>query len=628
MNAPKPPTGIRHFLLFGMLGLFVLTGAVPARAVTYAYDSPLGFEWTHASGAVDHYNVYLSVDGDPFELLEEVTDNTCQVDAQEGRTYVLQVEAEDALGQVGPMSDPSDEVSVFLNGAPNDSDGDGMTNAWEASYGLNPFDPSDAAADPDGDGLTNLGEFNAGTDPTDSDTDDDGYLDGEDPYPLDPLNGETNSRPVADAGEDQELDPTVVTLDGSGSHDPDQDLLSYTWTQQEGPDVALSDSHIPSPAFLGKTAGEYVFELVVSDGMLLSLPDEVVITIRNVPPAADAGPDHEVYVGTEVVLDGSDSADPNEDSLSYAWTQVTGAQVALQGANSESASFVPADPGVYVFELVTFDGQAFSPADAVQVIVNTPINHVPMADAGEDQAAKVGDTVTLDGSGCSDPDGDPLTYAWSQVEGPETVVLEGAFTVEARFEAPGTGLYRFRLIVNDGKVDSPPDNVTVTVESPGNQAPVAVVVDVDPVSVGDWVVLDGSGSFDPDEDPLTYIWSQTGGPLATLENPEAPFAGFYAVTEDTLVFELVVHDGEVASAPAAVEVQVLAGDPPRVPPPMPRPQVQSDSGGGGCSISMRGNPQQKVDTTDIGYLLTLFLPAIGAAWFQKRRYRRRKGLTE
>jgi hypothetical protein len=610
-----------------MLGLFVLTGAVPARAVTYAYDSPLAFVWTPASGAVDHYNVYLSVDGEPFELLEEVNDNTCQVDAQEGQTYVVQVEAEDALGQVGPMSDPSDEVAVFLNGSPNDSDGDGMSNAWEATYGLNPFDPSDAAADPDDDGLTNLGEFNTGTDPTDPDTDDDGYLDGEDPYPLDPLNGNTNSRPIADAGEDQELDPTVVTLDGSGSHDPDQDLLSYTWTQQEGPEVELSDSNIPSPAFLGKTAGEYVFELVVSDGTLLSQPDEVVITIRNVPPTADAGPDHEVYVGTEVVLDGRGSADPNEDPLSYSWAQVTGTLLPLQGANSESASFVPDEPGVYVFELVAFDGQSFSPADEVQVVVNTPINHVPTADAGEDQTAKVGDTVTLDGSGSSDPDGDPLMYAWSLVEGPETVVLEGASTVEPRFEAPGTGRYRFQLIVKDGKVDSPPDSVVVTVETPGNQAPVAVAVDVDPVGLGAWVVLNGSDSFDPDEDPLTYIWSQTGGALATLENPDRPFAGFYAVTEDTLVFELVVHDGEVASAPATVEVQILAGDAPGVQPPAPRPRVQSD-GGGGCSVSMRGSPQQKVDTTDVGYLLTLFLPAIGAAWYQKRRCRRRKGLTE
>ena len=181
MNAPKAPSGIRHILLCGILGTFLLTGSVTAHAVTYANQSPLSFQWGDASGTVDHYNVYVSVDGQPFELLEQADACTCQLAAEDGRNYVLQVEAEDAGGRVGPMSDLSDQVVVYLNGSPEDTDGDGMSNAWEASYGLNPFDPTDAAGDLDSDGITNLGEFNAETDPTDTDTDDDGVPDGDDP---------------------------------------------------------------------------------------------------------------------------------------------------------------------------------------------------------------------------------------------------------------------------------------------------------------------------------------------------------------------------------------------------------------------------------------------------------------
>ena len=48
-----------------------------------------------------------------------------------------------------------------------DSDGDGMPDAWEKRYGLNPNDASDANADADGDGFTNLEEYLAKTDPTD-----------------------------------------------------------------------------------------------------------------------------------------------------------------------------------------------------------------------------------------------------------------------------------------------------------------------------------------------------------------------------------------------------------------------------------------------------------------------------
>lgn len=49
----------------------------------------------------------------------------------------------------------------------SDGDADGMVDAWERQFGLNPHDPSDANADSDGDEFTNLEEFKAGTDPSD-----------------------------------------------------------------------------------------------------------------------------------------------------------------------------------------------------------------------------------------------------------------------------------------------------------------------------------------------------------------------------------------------------------------------------------------------------------------------------
>jgi hypothetical protein len=58
-----------------------------------------------------------------------------------------------------------------------DSDHDGMPDAWERCYALDPFDASDAALDLDGDGLTNLQECNLGTDPTKRDSDCDGMDD-------------------------------------------------------------------------------------------------------------------------------------------------------------------------------------------------------------------------------------------------------------------------------------------------------------------------------------------------------------------------------------------------------------------------------------------------------------------
>jgi len=62
------------------------------------------------------------------------------------------------------MSDPSESIVYFANGSENDTDGDGLPNAWEIQYGLDPF-RDDSKEDPDGDGLSNLEEYLAGTNP-------------------------------------------------------------------------------------------------------------------------------------------------------------------------------------------------------------------------------------------------------------------------------------------------------------------------------------------------------------------------------------------------------------------------------------------------------------------------------
>ena len=79
-------------------------------------------------------------------------------------------------------------------------------------------------------------------------------------------------------------------------------------------------------------------------------------------------------------------------------------------------------------------------------------NEQPTAQAGDDQTVTVGDTVTLDGSGSSDPEGDELTMAWSLLSVPDgsQAAISGTDTVTATFVADVVGTFVVQLTVDDG----------------------------------------------------------------------------------------------------------------------------------------------------------------------------------
>ena len=99
----------------------------------------------------------------------------------------------------------------------------------------------------------------------------------------------------------------------------------------------------------------------------------------------------------------------------------------------------------------------------VEMVVPESPNDSPVADAGPDGAVAVEIAVQLDGRGSSDPNGDPLTFQWVQKAGPSVELASGS-TAVATFTPVEPGDYVFLLIVNDGQVNSEPDEVTVTVE--------------------------------------------------------------------------------------------------------------------------------------------------------------------
>lgn len=190
------------------------------------------------------------------------------------------------------------------------------------------------------------------------------------------------------------------------------------------------------------------------------------------------------------------------------------------------------------------------------------IDLVPVANAGPDQTVNENAAVTLDGSASA---GRNLTFSWQQLAGP-SVQLTNPTSAQPSFTAPelpggfGSRVLTFELTVTIGSQSSS-DRVDVTVSNV-NRAPVADAAGDQTVSEGSPVMLDGSASFDPDNDPITYQWIQTGGPLVELIGANAAKPSFTAPLlprgasgGETLTFELTVSDSAL-SGTDTVQVMV------------------------------------------------------------------------
>jgi len=375
-----------------------------------------------------------------------------------------------------------------------------------------------------------------------------------------------NTRPVANAGPDQRMVAVGMTvkLDGSGSSDVDGDPLSFLWklvSVPPGSQAVLSDVTSVMPTFVADVQGEYVAELVVNDGKLNSDPDRVTISTENRPPIADAGDDQGINVGEEVFLDGSRSSDPDGDFLTFQWSLVvvpTGSTATISDPNAEKPSFTADLRGSYVAQLIVNDGSEDSAPDTVTIATG---NSRPIANAGPDQPVSKGETVNLDGSASRDPDPDPLTFKWSILSKPvgSSATLDDPSAVFPSFVANAAGMYMIQLIVNDSQLDSAPDTVVIAVNSP----PVADAGENQKVSPDDKVTLDGSGSSDVDNNPLTFQWKLISVPdnsTATLSDSTVVDPMFVADLPGTYVAELIVNDGWEDSEPITVNILARVSD--------------------------------------------------------------------
>ena len=172
-------------------------------------------------------------------------------------------------------------------------------------------------------------------------------------------------------------------------------------------------------------------------------------------------------------------------------------------------------------------------------------NKPPVANAGADLAITI-DSSLLDGSASYDPDGTIISFEWSKISGPQSFFINSTVMARTVVKNLVSGTYQLELKVTDNSGLTAKDTVQIAVNNSGqsNRPPVANAGADQTITLPtNTVSLNGSGSFDPDNNINSYSWTKISGPASfTITNGNGVQTQVINLTEGIYQFELKVTD--------------------------------------------------------------------------------------
>ncbi len=353
--------------------------------------------------------------------------------------------------------------------------------------------------------------------------------------------------------------PLLVRFSAAG-FDPDGGALSWRWEFADGSALGSAVTRTFTQP------GTYTAKVTATDdeGVKSSKDVQVIVTAAGVvPPTVDATADVSAGPAPLRVQFGAAGHDPDgpEDDLHYTWEFGDGGTSLAQ-----NPSHMYMQPGTYTAKVTARDAAGATATDTLQIVVSdAPGNLPPSVQAAALPASGPAPLeVQLSAAG-TDPDGDPLTYAWDFDDG-----SAAGTGLQVTHTYTRAGTYNAKVTASDGHGGTASATVAIVVGNPaGNQSP-TVLAAADPATgTSPLTVHFTSAARDPDGDPMMYVWSfGDGGQAAGVD-------GWHTYTQPgTYDATIKVTDPRGGVGTATVRVVVTAA---QAAAPRPAPDVAPDA---------------------------------------------------